>query len=95
MGGELYYRNVDAMMGVGVRTSPTFTAVRPRELWRGTYSHGMSSSCGAPGVTSFNYEVTEGQKFLMIKDTYRDLAASRIHVVLGWTRELARLVPVK
>jgi serine/threonine-protein kinase len=93
-GGELYYRNGDAMMVVEVRTNPAFTAGRPRELWRGSYSHGMSSSCGQPGVTSFNYEVTpDGQKFLMIKDAYRDLASTRVHVVLGWSRELARLVP--
>jgi eukaryotic-like serine/threonine-protein kinase len=92
-GGELYYRNGDSLMIVDVRTGPGFTAGRPRELWRGHYSHGMSSSCGLPGVTSFNYEVTaDGQKFLMVKDTHQDLASTRIHVVMGWSRELANLV---
>lgn len=90
--GELFYRNGDIMMAVDVRTSPTFSAGRPRELWKGHYSHGMSSSCGAPGVTSFNYEVMpDGQRFLMVKDAYQDLAATQINVVMGWTRELERL----
>jgi Tol biopolymer transport system component len=88
--GELYYRNGDAMMAVAVRTSPTFSAGKPVVLWRGHYSHGMSSS------TSFNYDVTaDGQHFLMVKDMHQDLAADRIHVVINWTQELARTVPVK
>src|SRR6202011_4194647 len=56
-GLELFYRNGDSMMGVAVSTAPTFTAGRPRELWKGRYSHGMSSSCGPPGATSSNYDV--------------------------------------
>jgi serine/threonine-protein kinase len=92
-GGELFYRNGDAMMAVPVSTGDTFTNGRPLELWKGHYSHGMSSSCGPPGPTSSNYDVTaDGRRFLMIKDADQDAAVSRqIVVVLGWADELGRL----
>lgn len=95
-GGELYYRDGDKMMVVEVRTQPSFTAGRPRLLWQGHYSHGMSSSCGLPGVTSFNYDVTQdGQRFLMVKDLHQDVASNRIHVVVNWTQELAQRMAQK
>jgi len=95
-GGELYYRDGDKMMVVEVRTQPSFTAGRPRLLWQGHYTHGMSSSCGQPGVTSFNYDVTpDGQRFLMVKDLHQDVASNRIHVVVNWTQELARRMAQK
>jgi hypothetical protein len=92
-GGELYYRNGDSMMAVETKTAPVFWAARPRELWRGHYSHGMSSSCGPPGATSSNYDVTaDGTRFLMIKDDDQDRAAStQIVVALGWAAELGRI----
>ena len=92
-GGEIFYRNGDSMMAVPVSSAPTFTAGRPQELWKGHYSHGMSSSCGPPGATSSNYDVTaDGQRFLMIKDDDQDSATStQIVVVLGWSEELNRL----
>jgi serine/threonine-protein kinase len=93
-GGELYYRNADRMMAVDVRTEPTFSAGRPRVLWEGHYSHGMSSSCGQPGVTSFNYDVTpDGKRFLMVKEPHQDVSSNRIVVVLNWFEELKRRVP--
>jgi serine/threonine-protein kinase len=93
-GGELYYRNGDSMMVVGVSAAPTFTATRPRELWKGHYSHGASTSCGGPGATSSNYDVTaDGKRFLMVKDDGVDRAISRqIVVVMGWADELRRIV---
>jgi dipeptidyl aminopeptidase/acylaminoacyl peptidase len=91
-GGELFYRNGDSMMAVNVSAAPTFTAGRPQELWKSHYSHGMSSSCGPPGATSSNYDVTaDGKRFLMIKDDDQDRAASKqIVVALGWADELSR-----
>jgi len=65
--------------------------------WEGLHSiglcSGMSSSCGAPGATSSNYDVTaNGKRFLMIKDDDQDRATSKqIVVVLGWADELNRL----
>jgi serine/threonine-protein kinase len=92
-GGELYYRDGDKMMGVAVSTAPAFRAGPPQVLWQGHYSHGMSASCGVPGATSSNYDVTaDGGHFLMIKDEAPDKALSRqIVVVLGWAGELDRI----
>jgi len=47
-------------------------------------------------VTSFNYDVTpDGQRFLMVKDIYQDVASTRINVVVNWTQELARRMAQK
>ena len=56
----------------------------------------MSSSCGVPGATSSNFDVTaDGKRFLMIKDDDQDSATSKqIVVVLGWAAELNRLSKV-
>ncbi len=53
----------------------------------------MSSSCGAPGLTSSNYDVTaDGQRFLMVRDDDVQKEASReIILVQGWAGELSRL----
>ena len=87
-GRELFYRNGDRMMAVAVSGGNVFG--RPQELWRGAYSPGMSTSCGAPGLTSSNYDVTpDGQRFLMIRDE-DDLAtaSSTIVLVVGFAREM-------
>jgi len=91
-GGELYFRNADKMMAITVSTAPTFEAGYPRTLWEGHYSHGMSTSCGPPGATSSNYDVTaDGRRFLIIKDEAPDTAISRqIVAVLGWADEVNR-----
>jgi serine/threonine-protein kinase len=92
-GGELYYRNGDSMMAVDIAMTPTFKAGRPHELWKGHYSHGMSTSCDPPGATSSNYDVTaDGQRFLMVKDDDQDRTISKqIVVVLDWAGELSRM----
>jgi len=92
-GGELYYRHDDSMMAVPVSTTPTFSAGRPEELWKGHYSPGMSTSCGGPGLTSSNYDVTpDGRHFLMIKDDDQDSVTSdRLVVVQAWADEVRRL----
>jgi len=93
-GEELFYRNEDSMMAVRVSTASGFSAGHPQELWKGHYSHGMSTSCGPAGLTSSNYDVTpDGKRFLMIKDEDQDSATSKqIIVALGWADELNRLV---
>jgi tRNA A-37 threonylcarbamoyl transferase component Bud32 len=81
-GRELFYRSGDRMMAVTVSPGDVFSSTRPVELWRGPYSPGMSTSCGAPGLTSSNYDVTpDGQRFLMIRDE-DDVTATPNTVVL-------------
>jgi eukaryotic-like serine/threonine-protein kinase len=91
-GQELFYRNGDRMMVVANAGGATFSGGRPQELWRAHYSHGMSSSCGVPGLTSSNYDVTpDGQRFLMIRDDDVDTAsAGSVVVVLGFAQEVSR-----
>jgi serine/threonine-protein kinase len=90
-GRELFYRNGDQMIAVAVSADDRFDAGRPQELWRGPYSHGMSSSCGAPGLSSSNYDVsTDGQRFLMIQDEDVDkTSSSTLVVVVGFSHDLA------
>lgn len=90
-GRELFYRQGDKMMVVPVSTAGEFKAGRPTQLWAGKYSHGMSSSCGPPGVSSANYDVSaDGRRFLMIKDDAHDMFATNIVVILNWAEELVR-----
>jgi Tol biopolymer transport system component len=89
-GGELFYRTLDGMMVVSVTTAPVFRASAPRALWKGSYSRGLGSSCGMPGVASSNYDVTpDGQRFLMVRDE-TDVPSTRIVVALNWIDEVRR-----
>lgn len=83
------------MMAVPVSSEGALSAGRAQELWRGPYSHGASSSCGAPALTSSNYHVTaDGRRFLMIRDDDIEAETSRqIIVVQRWADELPRLAP--
>jgi len=85
-GPELFYRNGEAMMVVGIKTEPTFTAGSPVVLFTGRYTMG-----GA--VT--NYDISpDGQEFVMIKEADEDEGQpAQINVVLNWFEELKRLVP--
>jgi dipeptidyl aminopeptidase/acylaminoacyl peptidase len=88
-GGELFYRVGDKMMVVDVNTHHGFTASTPRMLWAGHYSSGVASSCGMPGVSSSNYDVSaDGQRFLMVRDDDQDAGGKSVVVVLNWVEEL-------
>ena len=89
--GELFYRNGDKMMVCAVATKPSLKLSPPRALWEGRYSHGMSSSCGGPGPTSSNYDVTaDGSRFVMIRDEDAGVVSRQLAVVLNWPEELRR-----
>jgi len=90
-GREIFYRNGDKMMLVRVSMAGQFSAGPPTVLWTGHYSLGLSSSCGPPGVSSANYDVsTDGQRFLMIKDQDEGAGSTSLVVVLRWADELKR-----
>jgi serine/threonine-protein kinase len=88
-GGELYYRSGNKMMVVSVDTTrPEFRASAPKQLWEGNYSAGSGASCGMPGVSSSNYDVTaDGQRFLMVRDD-DNVLSNRVVVVLNWAEEV-------
>jgi serine/threonine-protein kinase len=81
-GQELFYRNGEAMMMVGITTEPTFTAGSPVVLFTGRYTRGVI----------VNYDISpDGQRFLMIKAVGG--STGQINVVQNWFEELKRLVP--
>lgn len=76
-------------MAVSIATAPALKVGAPRQLWEGNYSSGSGSSCGMPGVTSSNYDVTaDGKRFLMVRDDDTAIFATKIVVVLNWVEEL-------
>jgi len=89
--GELFYRDGDKMMVSKVAFETKLIVSKPVLLWTGHYSAGMSSSCGVPGPTSANYDVTaDGQRFLMIRDKDQDLVGRQLNVVVNWTPQPSR-----
>ena len=87
-GGELFYRNGDAMMSVQVSTAPRFSAGAPRLLFRGSYDEpaGASPNLARPDWPR-NYAVSrDGQRFIMVRG--EESAPTQIHVVLSWLQEL-------
>ena len=86
-GRELFYRNRDNLMAVTVATKPTFVAGTPKSLFEGRYE--KTSYKFLP-----NYDVSpDGQRFLMIKASEPESAATQLNVVLNWADELRRLAP--
>jgi serine/threonine-protein kinase len=92
-GRELFYiithgDRSRSMMAVDITTDPTFTAGRPRELFREKY---VSTS------RLRNYDVTpDGRRFLMVQDVSPpEEVVTELHVVLNWFEELKRLVPTE
>ena len=94
-GGELYYRSGNKMMAVSINTSPGPRVSASRQLWEGEYSSGLGASCGMPGVTSSNYDISADGRFLMVRDEDHAIAETQIVVVLNWARELRRLIAIK
>jgi len=84
-GRELFYRSGDKMMAIDITTEPSFSAGRPKMLFKGSYFSPI------PAGNPF-YDVSpDGQRFLMLKPS--EAAPTQINVVLNWTEELKRLVP--
>lgn len=77
-GRELFYRNGNRTMVVDVTTSPTFRVGKPRVLYE-----------GPEGEVS-----RDGQRFLSLQAVGPEQPERQINVVLSWTEELKRLVPL-
>ena len=83
-GKELFYRDVNKMMVVDVMSSPTLMVSEPRQLFEQRYAFLTA--------TIPNYDISaDGQRFVMVKD---ESGSGRLNVVLNWTEELKRRVPV-
>jgi eukaryotic-like serine/threonine-protein kinase len=77
-GRELFYSDGDKTMVVDVTTSPTFSATKPRLLYQGPI-----------GVPS-----PDGQRFLAVQAVEPGLLPTQINVLLNWSEELKRRVPI-
>jgi eukaryotic-like serine/threonine-protein kinase len=93
-GRELFYRAGDSVMAVSVKANPDFSPESPRTLFRGEY---VSLNFAELGNAFETWDIApDGKRFLMMKES---ASASenprRINVVLNWTEELKRQVPVK
>jgi Tol biopolymer transport system component len=85
-GHELFYRSGDKMMAVDIATLPSFSVGKPKILFEGRYDL-------AP-FPSTNYDVSpDGQRFLMVKPSEQEAAATQIIVVQNWFEELKQKVP--
>jgi len=83
-GGELFYRNGDAVMAAAITTRPEFSSAAPRTLFRGEYEEPARPDWPR------NYDVTpDGKQFLMIKPD-PDGRPTQAHVVFHWFEELKR-----
>jgi Tol biopolymer transport system component len=86
-GRELFYRNGDKMMVTAVETQPVFAASKPELLFEAHYETSYPS-------LERDYDVSpDGQRFLMIKGSEQESAATQLNVVLNWSDELRRLAP--
>ena len=86
-GRELFYRNGDSMMASVIEAKPVFSAARPKLLFDGHYE---------AGTFPFepNYDVSpDGKRFLMVRGSDQESAATPMNVLLDWSDELRRLVP--
>jgi len=83
-GGELFYRNGDAVMAAAVKMGPDFLSAAPRVLFRGEYEEPARPDWPR------NYDVTpDGKQFFMIKPD-PDGRPTRAQVVFNWFGELKR-----
>jgi serine/threonine protein kinase len=92
-GRELYYLNGDAIMEAQVNTEPTFSASKPKILFRGNYVTGYRENP--------EWDISpDGKRFLMIKppaamdDDSAIEIRTQINIVLNWFEELKQRVPV-
>jgi hypothetical protein len=75
------------MMATAVETKPTFTAARPKLLFERHYA-------ASPQSFLANYDISpDGGRFLMIKGSEQESAATQVNVVLNWSDELRHLAP--
>jgi eukaryotic-like serine/threonine-protein kinase len=89
-GRELFFRNGNRMFAVDVTTQPIFSAGKPQVLFEGNFARSEFPLTGAA------YDVSpDGQRFVMLEDTGQNTTSNVIDVVLNWTEELKRRVPVK
>jgi Tol biopolymer transport system component len=88
-GRELFYRNGNAVMSVGVETAGnTFRYSTPVVLFEGSY---VPERTGAGDARSYDL-APDGKRFLMMKEPAPP--PTQIVVISNWVEEVKRLVPI-
>jgi Tol biopolymer transport system component len=87
-GRELFYRSGDRMMAVELTAEPSLVVGRPRMLFEGRYK-----SSPFPQIGNAYDASSDGQRFLMVKESDQATSATQINVVQNWFEELKRRVP--
>jgi serine/threonine-protein kinase len=87
-GRELFYRSLDgAVMGVQVQSGPGWRSGPPAQILPPRYYDGT-------GLIGRTFDISsDGQRFLMIKESGSQSESSQVVVVQNWFEELQRLVP--
>jgi hypothetical protein len=89
-GRELFYRSGEKMLVVTVQTrNESLDVGKPSVLFEGDYV----SHSNPPGFQYFDIS-PDGKRFLMLKEGPSAEAQGQINVIVNWTEELKRLVPV-
>jgi hypothetical protein len=84
-GREIFYRDGNKMMAVGVSTDAEPVLEDPVLLFEQRYAFGT-------GISIPNYDVSaDGERFLMVKEDQ----SGNLNLVLNWTAELERLAPAR
>jgi serine/threonine-protein kinase len=81
---ELFYRHGDAIMGVKIETSGSFSATRPQLVFQTGKDLTISTAIGS---TFFPYDVAPDGKFLVVERMPSSMPARPITVVLNWLHE--------
>jgi len=84
-GRELFYRNDDNVMAVGVALEPVFRASAPRLLFRGDYER--------PAVRAAYDVLADGAHFVMLESSAQSSSTRRVNIVVNWQEELKRRAP--
>ncbi len=88
-GRELFYREEDEMMSVGIETTPAFSASKPIVLFSGRYE--------TSNLFTGNrfYDVfPDGEHFIMVQSDDSS-GATELNLVQNWAEEVERLAPTK
>jgi hypothetical protein len=86
-GHELFFRSGNKTMAVDIRTDPTLTVGLPHSLFEGNFHR---------GTPVWTFDVSpDGQRFLFLQAVDPDPAATQINVILNFTEELKRSVPIR
>ncbi len=84
-GDEIFFVNtVGKMMSVSVKTNPSFSAEKPKELFD-------VSQMYFPNIPINNYDISpDGKRFIMLRNSKSNNKMTSFNYIVNWTQELQR-----